>query len=85
MDKQTVTAWLGRFVALWVLMFLAAGIPFSAVGMMYGSPSVTLAAIICASLFHMWKPREHLKTLFILYLILAIVAGLFVPNITNAG
>ena len=85
MTVQSLASWLARFIALWVLMFLAAGIPFSAVGMMYGSPSVTLASMICASLFHMWKPREHLKTLLILYLILAIIAGLFVMNITNAG
>ena len=85
MTGQSLASWLARFIALWVLMFLAAGIPFSLVGMMYGSFSYTLAAVICASLLHMWKPREHLKTLFILYLILAIVAGLFVTNITNAG
>jgi len=85
MDKQVVTAWLERFFALWFLRILAAGVPLSLVGMMYGSGSVTLAAIICASLFHMWKPREQLKTLLILYLSLALIAGLFVMTITNAG
>ena len=37
MDKQVVTAWLERFFALWFLMILAAGIPLSVVGMMFGS------------------------------------------------
>ena len=78
-------SWLARFIALWVLMFLAAGIPFSVIGMMFGSISVTLAAVILASLLHMWKPRDHLKALLAIYVILGIVSGLFIIRITNAG
>ena len=85
MTGQSLASWLARFIALWVLMFLAAGIPFSLVGMMYGSFSYTLAAVICASLLHMWKPREHLKTLLVIYVVLGILSGLFIIQIANAG
>ena len=52
---------------------------------MYGSFSYTLAAVICASLLHMWKPREHLKTLLVIYVVLGILSGLFIIQIANAG
>jgi|TARA_B100000959_G_C14859499_1_gene573639 hypothetical protein len=85
MTGQSLASWLARFIALWVLMFLASGIPFSVIGMMYGSFSATLAAIILASLLHMWKPRDHLKSLLVIYVVLGILSGLFIIQIANAG
>lgn len=85
MPVNAIKPWLLRFAALWLLLALATGIPTSVIGMMYGSASYTLAAIILASLLHMWDPRQHLRQLVIVYLILATVVGLFLSLIVSAG
>ena len=85
MIVDSIKPWLVRFAALWLLLALAAGIPSSVMGMMYGSASYTLAAFILASLLHTWDPRQHLRQLVIIYMILGTVAGLFLSLIVSAG
>jgi len=85
MSGNSIKPWLIRFAALWLLLALAAGIPSSVMGMMYGSASYTLAAIILATLLHMWDPRQNLRQLIIVYLVLATVVGLFLSLVVSAG
>jgi len=85
MSGNSIKPWLVRFVALWLLLALAAGIPSSVMGMMYGSASYTLAAVILATLLHVWEPRQHLRQLIIVYVVLASISGLFLSIIVSAG
>ena len=85
MSVDSIQSWLVRFAALWLLLALAAGIPSSVMGMMYGSASYTLAAIILATLLDMWEPRQHLRQLIIMYVVLAGISGLFLSIIVSAG
>ena len=85
MSVDSIQSWLARFAALWLLLALAAGIPSSVMGMMYGSASYTLAAIILATLLDMWQSRQHLRQLIIVYVVLASISGLFLSIIVSAG
>lgn len=85
MHAHGLKSWLIRFLALWILGFLAAGIPLSVMGMMFGVGSYTLGAVILASLFNMWNPLDHLWQLIIAYLVLAVISGLFIGTIVGAG
>jgi len=85
MHAHGLKSWLIRFLALWLLGFLAAGIPLSVMGMMFGVGSYTLGAVILAFLFNMWSPLDNLRQLIITYLILAVISGLFIGIIVGAG
>lgn len=85
MHAHGIKSWLIRFLALWILGFLAAGIPLSVMGMMFGVGSYTLGAVILAFLFNMWSPLDNLRQLIITYLVLAVISGLFIGIIVGTG
>ena len=85
MRAHDLKSWLIRFLALWILGFLAAGIPLSVMGMMFGVGSYTLGAVILAFLFNMWSPLDNLRQLIVTYLVLAVISGLFIGIIVGAG
>ena len=85
MSAHGLTSWLIRFLALWILGFLAAGIPLSIVGMMFGVGSYTLGAFILAFLLHIWNPLDNLRQLAITYVVLAVISGVFIGTIIGTG
>ena len=85
MHAHGLKSWLIRFLALWILGFLAAGIPLSVMGMMFGVGSYTVGAVILASLFNLWNPLDNLRQLIIAYLVLAVISGIFIGIIVGAG
>lgn len=59
--------WIKRFIAIWILLILCAGVPFGPLAMFAGLGSVSVSSALLASLVKAWKPHEHKKILIFLY------------------
>lgn len=66
-SRSVKKEWIKRFIAIWILLILCAGVPFGPLAMFAGLGSVSVTSAILASIVKAWKPQEHKKILLFLY------------------